>query len=106
MKRRNFLGLVAASSLFPYMGFAQDSKVDKACIFIYLHGGISHIDFTHGATNVPSEYRSVNGVADTGLGFSLGGNFTGHESDTGGQDGLAGDAGIFILRDDRIQDSV
>jgi hypothetical protein len=57
------------------MANAAESNKDKACIFVYLHGGISHIDFTHPGINVPQEYRSVKGVVDTSHGFSLAGSF-------------------------------
>lgn len=77
MNRRNFLGLSSASLLFPYMSYAQESNQDKACIFVYLHGGISHIDTFNPGVNVPSEFRSVKGVVNTKSGFQLAGSFTG-----------------------------
>lgn len=77
MDRRSFLGMMSASTLFPFMANAQDSHADKACIFVYLHGGISHIDFTHPGVDVPEEYRSVKGVVNTSSGFSLAGAFSG-----------------------------
>lgn len=76
MLRRSFLSLLGSSALLPYVVNAADSNKEKACIFVYLHGGISHIDFTHPGINVPQEYRSVKGVVDTNHGFSLAGSFT------------------------------
>lgn len=69
------------SSIFSAVGLsainavAQDEKQEKSCIFIYLHGGISHIDFTHPGIDIPSEYRSVKGTILTPAGYHLGGSF-------------------------------
>lgn len=76
MLRRSFLSLLGSSAILPYIARADESNQEKACIFVYLHGGISHIDFTHPGINVPQEYRSVKGVVDTNHGFSLAGSFT------------------------------
>jgi hypothetical protein len=81
MLRRDFLKLIPGfASLSFYdgsiFGMEEKNKNDKACIYIYLSGGISHIDTFTPSINTPSEYRSVKGIVDTGLGFSLAGSFT------------------------------
>lgn len=80
MNRRNFLGL--SSALGGYLignRFVRagevDSKEDKACLFIYLHGGISHRDYTHISENASEPYRSVTGSVETTGGYKLGGSF-------------------------------
>jgi hypothetical protein len=80
LSRRTLLSssaLAIGGSLLPYaQAQAAASKEDKSCIFVYLSGGISHIDFTHPGVNVPDEYRSVKGVIDTNSGYQLAGSFT------------------------------
>ena len=75
--RRNFL---AASSLALYPnilnGEMQKEKGQKSVLLIYLHGGISHSEFTHAVDNMDSKINSATGVIRTEAGYNLGGTFT------------------------------
>ena len=62
--RRNFLQIGAVgglSSLVNPQLFADTKNSTKSCIFIFLSGGISNVDFTNPLPNGLKEFRAVNG---------------------------------------------
>lgn len=75
--RRNFLGTTAliGSTLFNDTLLAEGKAREKAALFIYLHGGLSHLDSTAANLALPEKHRPVMGVVDTKAGFRLGGTF-------------------------------
>lgn len=76
MNRRSFLNAGLLTSLSPALLHAIESKKEeRACVFIFLGGGISHIDFLNPIPEAPVEYRGVNGAVKTKSGWDIGGNF-------------------------------
>jgi uncharacterized protein (DUF1501 family) len=73
MNRRNFLTYSTSLASLPFIGDAvyalprqkQQPKSDKSVVFLFLGGGMSHIESTHADPNLPQEYRSVNGELQT-----------------------------------------
>lgn len=75
MNRRDLLKVGALSILGPQILNAAE-KQNNAVIWIWLGGGISHIDFTHPVPRAPNEYRNINGIVKTTGDYSLGGDWT------------------------------
>lgn len=76
--RRNFLQIGAVgglSSLVNPQLFADTKNSTKSCIFIFLSGGISNVDFTNPLPNGLKEFRAVNGHIKTKNGDYIGANF-------------------------------
>ena len=65
MKRRNFILASAAGLLGSQLGFTEEKQNNKSVIFVFLHGGASHIELTHAHPDVPVEMRSVSGCIQT-----------------------------------------
>lgn len=76
--RRSFLqaGAIAAGGYFLSEGevFGEEAEKNKAVIFIWLHGGISNVDFLNPITSGPDKYRSIDGEL-FGDSFTVGGHF-------------------------------
>jgi len=75
--RRNFLSTsaVVGSTVFSNSLLAEGKAKEKSVLLIYLHGGISHAEFTHAVDNMDDKINSVTGVIKTSAGFNLGGTF-------------------------------
>lgn len=77
MKRRDFIKAGAILGISPTILKAVDSKKEeKSCVYIFLGGGISHIEFLNPIPDAPVEYRSVTGAVKTKSGYEIGGSFT------------------------------
>lgn len=77
MNRRSFIKfgtLGVTSTMIPQLAAAAERE-NKALIWIWLGGGISHIDFTHPIPNAPVEFREVNGSIATKGSYRLGADF-------------------------------
>ena len=76
MKRRSVLqlGAVGSVSLLGTELAAKAERENKALIWVWLGGGISHIEFTHPLKSAPQEFRSVNGVISAGE-YEIGADF-------------------------------
>lgn len=76
MNRRSFIQVGLFTSLSPALLQAIERKnEEKACVFIFLGGGISAVDFINPIPDAPIEYRSVNGISKTKTGYDIGGDF-------------------------------
>lgn len=75
--RRNFLSssAILGSTLIGSELVANEKAREKSVLFIYLHGGISHSEFTHAVDNMDDRINSVTGIIKTSAGFNLGGTF-------------------------------
>lgn len=78
LSRRTFLqaGALTAGSLFLPESILGQEKKDKACILVWLGGGISATEFINPIPGAPVEFRSVTGAIDTKTGWQIGGSFT------------------------------
>ncbi len=77
MNRRSFIKfgtLGLTTTMLPELAAAAERE-NKAVIWIWLGGGISHIDFTHPIPNAPVEFREVNGSIQTAGSYRLGADF-------------------------------
>lgn len=75
--RRTFIkaGAIAAGSLYlPESLLAQDRQ-EKACILVWLGGGISATEFINPIPDAPVEYRGVAGAITTKTGYQIGADF-------------------------------
>ena len=80
MKRRTFIELTAFGTLFSRgnLSWAENNtKNENSVILLYLSGGPTTTELFNPIPDAPVEFRSVTGSVDTGLGFRLGGLFTG-----------------------------
>lgn len=75
MLRRSFLSLLGSSALLPYMANAANSNQEKACIFVYLHGGIAMPETFNPIPEANDKFRSTTGY-QKGKNFLLGGSFS------------------------------
>lgn len=77
MNRRNFVkaGVLAGMST-SLLNAAVDPTSARKCVFIYLGGGISHIEFINPISDSPIEFRSVTDAVTTKHGYQLGGSFS------------------------------
>lgn len=76
MNRRSFLKVGAIVPFSPALLQAIENKrEEKSCIFIFLGGGISHIEFLNPIPDAPKEYRSTTGAIKTRSGWDIGGTF-------------------------------
>lgn len=75
--RRNFITTASLALAGTQLNWAAESKAkgSKNVLFIYLSGGLSHLDSTCANLNLPEKHRPVMGVVDTKAGFQLGGTF-------------------------------
>lgn len=75
MNRRNFLS-VATLPFFVQQGKAQPVTPKKKVVWLWLGGGISHIETFTPIPNAPEEYRAVNGSIKTSIpGIMYGSDF-------------------------------
>lgn len=73
MNRRDILKLGTLSLFNTQLVHATEKQnTDNAVIWIWLGGGISHIDFTHPVPKAPVEYRNINGIISTKGNYQLG----------------------------------
>lgn len=77
MNRRNFIKATATTSLLSSLGVsAAEGNHHKSVIILYLHGGISHYEFTSPQPDATEAYRSITGIANTNVpGIQIGGNY-------------------------------
>ncbi len=98
-------------------GIAEHQALVAGASGIDAHGDIAGLLVNGGEDGTGVIVESPGGVAvadilndlanDIGnLDIGLGGDFTGHEGNAGGQHRFAGDSGILVFGDDRVQDSV
>lgn len=73
MNRRNFIKAGILAGISPTLLHAVDPKSTKKCVFVYLGGGISHIELINPIPESPVEFRSVMGAVGTKSGYQLGG---------------------------------
>lgn len=77
MNRRSFIQTGLFTSLSPALLQAIERKnEEKTCVFIYLEGGITHVEFLNPIPDAPVEYRSLTGSIKTKSGWDIGGSFS------------------------------
>jgi hypothetical protein len=76
MNRRSFVKAGVLLGISPTILQAVEKKTDKRCVYIYLGGGISHIEFLNPIPESQVEFRSVTGSVKTNSGYDIGGSFT------------------------------
>ena len=76
MNRRTFIKTGMLFGISPQILHAIEKTSTKKCVFIFLGGGISHIEFINPIPEAPVEYRSTTGSIATKSGYQIGGSFT------------------------------
>lgn len=76
MNRRDFVKAGVLATFAPSVLSAMDKKSTKKCVYVFLGGGISHIEFLNPCMDAPIEFQSFNGSVKTKTGYEIGGTFT------------------------------
>lgn len=83
MNRRSFLGVgagllsVGTNNVWAvdYTG-KQFDKNDESVIYIFLNGGVTHIETFNPIPEATQEFRGIHGAVDTNAGYQIGGDLT------------------------------